>query len=243
VIYLPLGTNWPGKTVEPNDLLNEFYTVLRTAQRTSQFQWKQAGFADLSNVLAGENIILAQKSVTGHFFTVADTLPNFGAANLWTLPYNASPTDVGDGDVAHDWVSSYPELVVGIFTFQYCRDNAYITASPNTFFVRSRIQLAFDGARLQGAGCYTIPIDPTPRGVGLAVRTLRTTIVGLTFLPAGAHRFGPVASQYSASVTGSDGDAFRAAAEVVYDTLPTNVKIGTRKTILLRAPQGRRLAA
>lgn len=221
---------------------------MRIAQRTCQYQWSGPAFDDLLDFAAGEHVIFDEVQAGGLFFfgdEDPDTI-DYTDPLLWQLPYNASPVEVGDGDVALEWVSAYPEMVLAIFNFQYCRQDHTAGAALDDFFVRSRIQLAFDDVRLPGAGVYAVPIDPTPRGLGLATRALRSTIVALQFLPAGYHRLSPVASQYPANACGANGDAFRVRDDTLsahLDDVPNDnsVMIGQRKTIIMRCANAKEL--
>ncbi len=250
MIQFPRGSNWPGKTIEPNELLQEFYGPLRVAQRTTQYQWASNAFANLDLFATGENVIFAYEAVSAHFFLTSGGGPDFTSAFLWQLPYKASPVEVGDGDVALDWTSSYPEMVFVVSCLQYCRESHAVGDPLEDFFVRARIQLAIDDVRIPGCGPYTVPIEASPRGLGLAARSARLAMVTVQFLPPGAHRVSPVASQYSGAEVGNPAtynsrSAFRAGRERLEDNEPDTetVMIGSRKTIVMRCPQGRRLGA
>ena len=249
MIYSSKGLVVAKGVVNPSNVLAEYYNAYQIASQTSQWQWKEDAFEDIASFEPPTVIDTEAEAVTyiwdgdDHSDAGSPTL-DFGA-DRWLIPDNSSYVEVGDGDVAVQWTSEYPELVLCAFSFQYVRE-------PNTDgaltgqMARAKIQLSVDGHLQQGTGPYDKGENTSyPYAAGSQERTMAQTVVCMVPLQAGSHKVTAVAAQTDKSLryaTGGDTlDIFDWFTHTLtYDPL---AQIGNRRMIVIRFPRSNWLRA
>lgn len=167
-----------------------------------------------------------------------------GDPNLYHIPYaRGFSTITGATDMSISWTSQYPELVMAIFSFQFIRDKAsdIHIRSSGTDFVRPTVQIrvALNGGAIPGAGIYATPTSDSTRGTGFAGRSLRSSIVGMTLVPAGSHVIKAEAGQTQADPSALSSLEASGGSNWAFDVPPDEgVCIAHRKLILIRFPRG-----
>ncbi len=253
MIPLPFGVA-PGEVVDPDALSDEFVEFSRIARALTQWQWSESAFTDPTIIAKDQSVCVMSKKVHGFLQTVSGTDPVIADwmagtidSGIWQIPYNRGFTEIGGGDVTHSWTSEYPELVLSAFSFQYIRQDTqdfpgYDPADATTHLnIRGQVRLSFDGAPIDGSGFVAKAFDTRYRGTGIGQRSIRTTIVAIQLLPAGAHVVQPEAAQ--APAVRLDGDDTTDAALYLDDPPSSGVCIGSRRHILIRSARAKLLRA
>lgn len=202
MIYSPKGYVVSQHIADPARLQDEFMEAYRSASGTMQWNWSSEAFSSPTYLTDDESVVVdtVAVSVDEPPFDDADdqTFPagSSAVADTWTVPFNSSYLEVGDGDVALEWTSQYPELVLCAFSMQYVRatlDGLKGSTHDEPPMPRLRCQIMLDGSTIAGTGPYAKAEDASTRGSGSQQRTVAATFVGMAMLPAGAHRVTPVA--------------------------------------------------
>ncbi len=204
MIYSPRGYVVSKAVADPDKLGRELLEPYRVASATSQWNWGLAAFTDIDDIEDDQSVFVDTVAVA------VDDDPPFqsgdmdeyptdldGTDGVWQIPFNSSYMDVGDGDMALTWTSSYQELVWFSFSFQYTRAGLLVLSGLGVFadplMHRLRLQLQVDGALIQGTGPYSNQENAFTRGSGSQERTLAHTVNCAMLLQAGTHRVTPVA--------------------------------------------------
>jgi hypothetical protein len=246
MIHAPKGYIWPSRTINPSDLMEEFYSTLRVAQRATHYQFNNEAFLDPNFFVQGDNVrvYVARKSVEYDWADGGSPDLSFDA-DRWDIPYNSGYAEIGAGDVAIDWTTPYPQLIWCCFSYQYIREAAYTGAPLDDFFPRVKVRTALDDVLVPGTGPYTSGPASSPRGNGMGQRAFRGSSVFMQMVGAGSHRVAPMAAQSVATETMNliQGDAAKPQKTSDNDPITDQVIIGNRKTILITFGQGGWLGA
>lgn len=249
-MYGPRGYVISKAVADPDRMSAEFFNAYRAAALTDQWNWGFGAFPASSDV-ALEKVIVMTEEVS---LDTADDPPfedpdilayphvsGGGPSELWYVPFNSSYLEVGDGDMALEWESPYPELVVSNFSFQYVRASLFaLTGAALVVPVmpRLRMQIQYDGVVIPGTGPYSKAEGSATRGSGSQERTISAGFTTVQMLPAGEHRVTPVASLgpsvYSTRAS-DDGDYEYAAIEA---DLTDYVAIHNRRHTVIRFAKG-----
>ena len=248
--FFPRGLKGKG-VVDPTQTANEFIEAMKVARRVGPHQMLDAGFIGSRAKLAvDEHVWRKEAEVTAPSGSDPNHAEQIGAgvghANLWYIPYNQSFAEVGDGDVALSWVSTYPETVLVLFSFQYLRLDmtrfpGYSGGDDSTHrHIRAQLLLDVDGARVDGTGPFGL-FQNSWRGTGYGCRSARTTLWTVAHLEAGPHRISPVAAQ--APCVAVNAESQSDTAQVIDDDIANGVAIGHRRLVLVGFPRGKQVAA
>jgi hypothetical protein len=136
-----------------------------------------------------------------------------GDQRAWIIPYMKGFQEVWEGDIALEWTSSYPELVlIGYSTWAYrlsseSENNNNVQGKTiyygGSFFgsdtlPRTKLGLKLDGTIIEGSGPGTNVATNAPEsvvGAGSREKGICTSSVFVKRLRAGTHRLSPVAGQ------------------------------------------------
>lgn len=123
-------------------------------------------------------------------------------ADFWYIPYNRGFVSVADGDHEQVFTSTYEELVMFGFDFQYIRplvasaaDSMSISQSDygsRTF--RFKLRVMVDGILQPGTGPHALAQDGKIRGTGFAGPSLRSHVMWIGHLQPGPHSIDVVAA-------------------------------------------------
>ena len=260
-IFLPKGIK-SGEVIDPDFLGEEFIRAAKVAGETSQYQWTDGSFQDNNNsdmdLLkpgAAVKIQEASQSVflrygatdwhTGLTGQAPDLTVASGDPNLYHIPYFRGYSLItGTTDMKVDWTSTYPELVMVIFSYQIIT-KAYFDAvsggSSNELSPQIRINVVLDGSSIVGAGVKGTLDNIALRGQGCANPAARSTTTGMALTSAGNHSVEVQASQPEVldSTYHTAGVAWGGGSHTGHATPPDEgVCIGNRTLIVLRFPRG-----
>ncbi len=248
MIYSSKGLVVAKGVVNPSNVLAEYYNAYQIAAQTSQWQWKEEAFPDIASFETPSIIDTEAEAVTyiwdgdDHSDAGHPTL-TFGA-DRWMVPTNSSYAEVGDGDIAMQWTSEYPELVLCAFSFQYVRDPNRDGSAIS--MARTKIQISVDGHLQQGTGPYDKGENTNyPYGSGSQEHSMAQTVVCMLPLQAGAHRVTAVAAQADSSVRYATGGLKLEIFEWFNNVLTFDqlAQIGNRRMIVIRLPKSAWLRA
>jgi len=248
MIYAPLGYLWPRGVIDPFWWTQEWYEVSRVWRRTTQYQWQESSFliTEYTMLKRGAGVVIQEAddplAQDIHYdMDMANTAPNLGQhADIWDIPYNTSFTEVPNTQVT--WDSSYPELVLCAFSFQYVRKGDQTGEPLADFNIRAKTKISVDGVHQPGSGGYAYNIDGSHRGSGITQQAGRFTSVCIVQLPAGSHSVQAVAVQGYGGIEPAENQV---PETVLLGSPPATdqVCIGSRKMILVRFPKGRWIGA
>jgi hypothetical protein len=204
MIYGPRGYAVAKHIADPNRLSSELIEPYRVASQTSQWNWSQDAITDGRTLEANKSVVVQTAAVglsadPPFQAGTGDEYPHMGTptAEIWYVPFNISNLEVGDGDMALEWDSEYPELVWCAFSFQYARaDMFWMNGSTLSLPVMPRLRwdISVDGTPVMGTGAYSNAEDANTRGSGVQERVMSPTVNCVIQLQAGSHRVTPVVS-------------------------------------------------
>lgn len=212
MIFLPKGAINP-EVVDPELIARDAMEAQRIAQLTTQYQWASSAFTDIGDFVKGQpwNLRANVKS-TAYLGTSPGVWPiikNDGGADAtqWIIPYNRGFFIVRQGlgnEASGTWTSTYPEMVLTIFSGWYVRRSA--TRAPySTYFtgsgrgIRAQFRIRVDGQDKAGTGPFRWPLDGKNRGVGYGSQALACCFLDISHVPAGTHHVAMMAAQGPAS--------------------------------------------
>ena len=138
MIFLPKGVK-NGEIVDPSKLARDYQDASRLASSTTQFQWHEDSFTDITKFddslcKVEYKSVVAKLQVTGRSGprliekyagagAYDDATTSFitltGSPNLFAVPVNSGFHEITDTEIT--WHSEYPEMVHLTFSFQYLR--------------------------------------------------------------------------------------------------------------------------
>ena len=259
-IFIPKGTKG-GEVIDPDLIGEEFVRASKVARNTTQYQWKDDSFQNTHNdnidlLKPGTSVKIqeASQSVflrygktdwhTGLTGQAPDLTVASGDPNLYQIPYFAGYSLItGTTDMKVEWSSTYPELVMVVFSYQIIT-KAYFDSSSGTsnrLEPQVRIKVVLDGSSMLGTGVHGNLDNIYLRGQGSAVPASRSTTVGMMPVGAGDHSIEVQASQPEINDIAyrTMGVAWGGGSHISHLT-PTDegVCIGNRTLMVFRFPRG-----
>lgn len=256
-MFFPFGI-FGGEVVDPEQLAGEYQRAARKASRTTQHQWARDAMPDRNVLLQGDHVRIHEVEVVAELYREGvklspvgndpDLTRATGDPDLFHVPYNRGLVEVDDqsgNPLAVEWTSKYPEVVVVIVDYQYCREKQQHWDTQNQRIdVRTQFQIYLDNGGMAGSGPWAIPLSGGYRGTGYARRSNRSQIVAMQLVGAGAHRAVLMAGQMPADFIVAQDDEDDEAEVSYLEYPPTEgVCVGSRKIIVLRFPRGGILGA
>tara|TARA_R110000824_G_scaffold44690_1_gene129822 strand:+ start:228 stop:1040 length:813 start_codon:yes stop_codon:yes gene_type:complete len=263
-VYLPKGVKDSG-IIDPEEIGNEFIRASKVAKDSTQYQWANNALFDGAepkvNLLKRGSPVKIE-SVEQAAFLRADTssVPKTdysttngvdplltvaaGDPNLFHIPYARGYSMItGATDMEISWTTEYPELVLAVFSFQFIRnastDIVVWTKSSNFVQPVVQIRVTLNGGVIPGAGIYATPLNESTRGTGLESVALRSTILGMTLVPAGSHVIRAEAGQNPTGPNALTSLTVSGGSNWAFETPPDEgVCIAHRKLMLIRFPRG-----
>ena len=246
MIFFPFGA-LNGDVADPQAMANEFQEAHRIAQNCTQYQFVNAAFHH-RDIEHGTHCKVEYASQVAQLGLTNSAGPVLTSGDVYQIPYLRGLHEVDIDTKWPNWISTYPELVFCVFSFQYARlpNSSFNNDSgddddPNGISVRTQIRVAIDGSILPGSGIFGTPMDGLSRGCGTNEQTVASSIHTMAILPAGSHRVVPMAGQLSAIK--SAVRRVEPPAEYWDDAPDTGVVIGNRSMLVLRFARGAELGA
>ena len=242
MLFFPKGPI-NGDVVDPDKTARDFIEADRISSHTTHWQWTENCIENEAWLERGTHADVVSASVQADLGNTDAAEATLTDSDLYVLSFNNGYQDVSNMEIT--WSSTYPELVMLVFSFQYIRHRvttsyppgtAQITLDDGFTEVRFTVRIKVNGVLQEGAGIYQSTEQGSVRGTGYSHRSLAGTVTVVTMLPAGTNTIVPVAALTDSTFVDDFNDEAKRNSSDYGPT--TGCVIGNREMIAMRFARG-----